>query len=1144
MKKIIFSMLALAALSSCVKEQTIETQQPNAIKFANTFVENATRTNNPVTDTDNIEEIYVWGIVANETGIVFDDEKVWKSGSQWTYGETQYWTPGNDYWFSAIAGDRSNDQIVIKTAADGGMSTEGLGTVTFTNASGVNDVLYAEYKTTTSNSLNEVPDPVKFQFQHLLSKVQFTFKNGFQNNNNTVVVTGIEMDVPAVGVIDLTQDELAWTGLQDELTLDMGTMNNEEHVTIGKSAVSDNVRFTIPAPATQTYAIRFHVALYMGDVLAYETDMTSAVTGVALEMGKAYNFTATIDQNSLDLHKIEFNVGVTDWADYVDVQHPVIATYNDVAYYSLQEAVDAATGNATVYLISDVKENVTITQKEGVNLVIEGNNKKYDGVITINGNARSTGAETLTIQNIQFETIHNIDTEESQWTFIVAPSKIDGKYNYSHNVTIQGCTFKNLVDGILRVGSASFTGAYNIVMKDCSATNMHSLLQTQSIDNTVKVEKVTVVDSKNGISFGNTAFPTLKDATINTTGYGVRADGNADRGALVVENVTIDANRPIVVRKATKPYSVTVTGTNEITAGDGYDVIFTKGDDEGALSAPDAANVNYNGPATLSVYPGYSDAENTYVATVDALQEALEEVVAGTEDKNIVLSGDIDLASLMTRSAVASNWTPIGTSEKPFTGVFDGNGFTIKNLALVEAEAKEGKAYIGFFGYAKDATIKNVTFENVYINIPCLDIDHSQGHIGAVAGSLEGTSTIENVTVKGDIQVYATQEANGASRVAVVAGGNSYGNVTMKNVHVIANEGSYLKANNNTGALAGQLQGKSVFENCSSNIDVTVNKFFAGGLIGIAPADATFTNCHTTGNVSVVAGRAGRGNDHYRVGGIAGGWADGAKNVCTLTGCTYTGKLTGVNADGSVAKAFDYDGYVGRGYTLNGCKGSKVVIDGKEFVQLNDTDHGVYVINGTTVTVATADALVAALATEYDVLFTNDIKINPASMSNAYGKTGINVKYGQTIDGNGCTLNIQGAGGTWDSGINTTGGLIKNLTVTGSFRGIFINHNSDHSEKVVLENVTIGGNGTVYTISCDQGLYQGIEATNCTFNGWTSFAKTAGEAKFVNCNFGEGSGYKYCRPYSNTEFVGCTFCPGYAVDETRATVTFTDCTWE
>ena len=244
------------------------------------------------------------------------------------------------------------------------------------------------------------------------------------------------------------------------------------------------------------------------------------------------------------------------------------------------------------------------------------------------------------------------------------------------------------------------------------------------------------------------------------------------------------------------------------------------------------------------------------------------------------------------------------------------------------------------------------------------------------------------------------------------------------------------------------------------------------------------------------------------------------------------------------------------GAVINWREGNSIegVVADKVFAVWVDEDAAAYadkvIVNGASVriegstVVKTADELVAALEANKSVYFLNDIKIEPAKMSNAYGKTGINVKNGQTIDGGGHTLNIQGAGGTWDSGINTTGGLIKDITITGSFRGIFINHNSTHSEKVVLKNVTIGGNGTVYTISCDQGLYQGIEATNCTFNGWTSFAKDAGEAKFVNCSFGEGSGYKYCRPYSNTEFVNCTFCPGYTVDQTQAEVTFTDCTWE
>ena len=118
--------------------------------------------------------------------------------------------------------------------------------------------------------------------------------------------------------------------------------------------------------------------------------------------------------------------------------------------------------------------------------------------------------------------------------------------------------------------------------------------------------------------------------------------------------------------------------------------------------------------------------------------------------------------------------------------------------------------------------------------------------------------------------------------------------------------------------------------------------------------------------------------------------------------------------------------------------------------------------------------------------------------------------------------------------------LIKNITVTGSFRGIFINHNSTNCSKVILEKVKT--TGTVYTISCDQGTRNGLEATDCEFYGWTSYAKTLGDAKFVNCKFGEGSGYAYCRPYAPTVFVGCAFEAGFTVDPVAA-VTFENCTF-
>ncbi|MBE6307385.1 MAG: hypothetical protein E7084_06995 [Bacteroidales bacterium] len=271
------------------------------------------------------------------------------------------------------------------------------------------------------------------------------------------------------------------------------------------------------------------------------------------------------------------------------------------------------------------------------------------------------------------------------------------------------------------------------------------------------------------------------------------------------------------------------------------------------------------------------------------------------------------------------------------------------------------------------------------------------------------------------------------------------------------------------------------------------------------------------------------------------------ETTINVTNCTFTAAEVGYTWDKKPVTAIDINSN-GEKFTVNinntTATGFGIglysrcnlwnIKGGAEYVTVN--------IDGSkaSINVATADQLVEALENGENVVLTDDVKIDPAGMSNAYGTTGINVKNGQTIDGGGHILDIKGAGGTWDSGISTTGGLIKNITITGSFRGIFVNHNSTHSETVVLDNVII--DGTTYTISCDQGLYQGLEATNSTFNGWTSYAATLGNAKFTNCSFGEGNGYAFCRPYAPTEFVGCDFEADYTIDP-RAAVTFENCTF-
>ncbi|MBP3671759.1 MAG: hypothetical protein J6J06_07340 [Bacteroidaceae bacterium] len=669
----------------------------------------------------------------------------------------------------------------------------------------------------------------------------------------------------------------------------------------------------------------------------------------------------------------------------------------------------------------------------------------------------------------------------------------------------------------------------------------------------VKVNVYNQLDLKTGfVTTGSTATPrtfTLADRPAETEAFPVNGYKYLAMNYLLVgkDKTVVDVEFSYgadVATAKTLTYSGIPVQPNYRT--NIYGSLLTQGIDFDVEIEPD-----FNEPSIDNEYEYYEQDGVFVIVSANGLKQLAERMNNESEllDETIVLNQDIDLA--VTTRATTSNWTPIGTEENPFTGTFNGNGYSIKNLNIVKSEAKEGKAYIGFFGYAKNATIKNVTFENVNLNIPCLDIDHSQGHIGAVAGSLEGTSTIENVTVKGDIKVEATFDANGASRVAVVAGGNSYGNVTMRNVHVNANDGSYLKANNNVGALAGQLQGQSVFENCSSNIDVTGKKFFAGGIIGLAAGNQVFTNCHTTGDVTITAGREGRAHDQYRVGGIAGGWADNVKTPCVLTNCSYTGTISGTNADGSVATPLDYLGYVGRGYTLTGCQGSTVIIDGISFVQKYNTadEAGKY-----DVTDAEGESVVAAgskedlpkdsndkIDTKFDdnTVLLDDITVS-ATETNAnsgYGATGATVTDGAVLDGKGNTLTVDDANGTWDCVIAARWGTIKNLTVKGAMRGIFMpGADGDvYIDNVIFEDV-------IYTFNSDGGNKNyGVYISNSTLNGWTSHSDVHKEVVYTNCSFGEGNGYKFCRPYGPTTFVGCDFVEGYRL-EAIGKVVFENCT--
>ena len=178
-----------------------------------------------------------------------------------------------------------------------------------------------------------------------------------------------------------------------------------------------------------------------------------------------------------------------------------------------------------------------------------------------------------------------------------------------------------------------------------------------------------------------------------------------------------------------------------------------------------------------------------------------------------------------------------------------------------------------------------------------------------------------------------------------------------------------------------------------------------------------------------------------------------------------------------------------------------------------------------------------ALANGGDITLPGDMDFAASDTiaNSGYGATGLSVK-GGTFDGNGKTVNVTGANGTWDCAIHTTGGTIKNVTVAGAMRGIFM---GSATADLVIDNVKF--EDVVYTFNSDGGSKDySVTIKNSAMTGWTSFSDIHKSVDFVNCTFGEGSGYAYCRPYNATTFTDCSFDEGYAINP-RNNITLVDC---
>ena len=496
-------MLAVAALASCMKEQTLSTQQPGAIAFDNAILDNALRSAvDPSTTTATLNAFDVWAFMDEASGVVFEGEDVTKNGT-WTYTNTQYWAPNHTYYFAALAPMNSANWTLNTAEAN----ELGAGVVSFTNVNGTEDVLYAATSVVTPDAATLAQtnmEKVKFQFNHLLSKVKFTFKNAFTTENAYVVVKNVTMSAPKTGTLALNAADW-WTGDKWALGTDAVELafGDVAKLAMGEADEAANERLTIPAAAGYVYEINFTVELYMGDVLAATCNKIATVSDVALEMGKAYNFAAEINADNLELQAIEFDVlEVKAWEEAADDVEFLPATAVATAA-ELQTAVERG---ENVVLTADVNLDELGTKAGAYSgleitkdVVIDGNG--YTATTTAVRAILVLGAKNVTVKNL------TLDAPQSERGFQIQE---DGQTLVLENVV---ATSANRTVNVTATSSNAKVSIKNCVLNGLTPLNVWGENHEVTVENTV----ITCTDNTDAENYA-AIYNTAENTTIVVNG--------------------------------------------------------------------------------------------------------------------------------------------------------------------------------------------------------------------------------------------------------------------------------------------------------------------------------------------------------------------------------------------------------------------------------------------------------------------------------------------------------------------------------------------------------------------------------------------------------------------------------------------------
>ena len=329
MKKIFIAIVALAAATACSNSEIVSVNR-EAIAFDNAFVNNSTRSvvDPSFTNTHLFEDFAVYGFVTDEnTAPIFDRTKVSCSAlnGDWTYEGTQYWIEGATYNFYAVA-----PYSYLGTWVASNRTVDGL-VLYVQNNDGTKDILVAKANDIVGQQSGD-NDPVAFNFQHILSKVKFSFTNNYDATGSSIRVENIQITNACGGsYVTVTKNNLQWANGSPSAqapTLNFGMATDDEATTdvkedvavayaYGKTYESQNELLLIPVEVDGGYNVTYDVKVLINGVVVktYNHNVNVDFTPAA---GHSYDIKAVIKASNINpdeaLDPIEFTVtGIDGW---------------------------------------------------------------------------------------------------------------------------------------------------------------------------------------------------------------------------------------------------------------------------------------------------------------------------------------------------------------------------------------------------------------------------------------------------------------------------------------------------------------------------------------------------------------------------------------------------------------------------------------------------------------------------------------------------------------------------------------------------------------------------------------------------------------------------------------------------------------